>query len=942
MIEMTLPQNLLGDWIWLSKPVDETDKYCFFRHDFKLDETPGDAMIYIAACTSFHIYVNGRHVYYGESSLCKDKTYVHALDVAYCLEPGKNLICVVVHNSSLSSYASYCHRWGGMWLQMEIEGRFAFATDENWRVTAPDCYSIYELQHSSKGAFTEQFDFNLLPHEWLHAEEFNLLEWSHPDVIVPIDKQIPFFAERVLSGITCEDNFFSEEIVTGTVSREFYSTVVEYSDIMTKPGAYMAESFFYSEVDSTLDCQIFSDTVYKLFVNNELVKEQGQSKLTNGDIADVNNRTGSVLKQFVKPEFELRVKEGWNRIVLAQRLEISSYGFTLNMNMAPGQISLQRSSYQDSLPGWSIAGPLRTPLANIPSNVVLPDLKTSTFISSKPIDESAYHETLIFTRDNSPVVDDLRSFYLQEGAYVIVDLDTTSYALPQCYFEGHKGDVIDVVYGEHIVDGRVPSFDSSRGRNAESVTLAGKREYWMRFKPHGMRYVMLYARRAKEPIYVTDLKIRVVNHEYGNEGIFESNDMALNDIWKLSQKTLASSLGFNFMDSPCREKSQYLGEAMVQALSAFYLRGDYVASAKALEEFAAIQYETGEIPAMHPDDIYFNILDCSLLFPVWLQKHFMFTGDSAFLDKMIPAMRRLFRYIESYNPENSDIIYLSGPNAELECYIDYAPVDKRGIVTGLNAIYCRALLSGASLLDEIGEEDEAVIYRNKASKIANAIRELCWNEKKGLFADCWVDGSSADTFALQSNILTIYGGIALPEQREKILEAFLPGVGFDYLGDEYYTPYFQYFVLETLFAIGETLKGVNVLKDFWGGMLDYEAKTWPELYGPNKDVPFGGSSSMGSGTSPAYFIIQELVGIRPAAPGYQVVYFNPCLRALPNVKATVPTPAGNIHVYWVTEGNITTIDLESSHALTVIPQLTMDYECEINFNISDSITVVEG
>ncbi|MCK5835054.1 MAG: hypothetical protein KAG98_04935, partial [Lentisphaeria bacterium] len=188
MLEQKLPEMLTGSWIWLSGDNNETNKYCYFRTDFQVDEVKDSAEILIAAKSSFHLFLNGQHIYFGESALNSKKTYVHAIDIAYCLQPGLNLIAISVHNSNMKSHNSFSFQTGGCWAEIIIDGQAVLSTDGKWNVRAATCLYSSNLLKTVSGGFTEKLDFNKVEQSWIKSTVSLSSEWVKPDVIFPINQ----------------------------------------------------------------------------------------------------------------------------------------------------------------------------------------------------------------------------------------------------------------------------------------------------------------------------------------------------------------------------------------------------------------------------------------------------------------------------------------------------------------------------------------------------------------------------------------------------------------------------------------------------------------------------------------------------------------------------------------------------------------------------------
>jgi hypothetical protein len=140
-------------------------------------------------------------------------------------------------------------------------------------------------------------------------------------------------------------------------------------------------------------------------------------------------------------------------------------------------------------------------------------------------------------------------------------------------------------------------------------------------------YIMIYARRTRDAISITNTGIRKVSFSFTNPGGFNSSDELLNSIWMTGAHRLDATYDYTYRDSGTGIDGQLLGNAMIQAIASNFLLGDFPLSAKGLREFAEAQLPTGEFRAMAPTDDAVRRDDHALRQPVWLQKHVLHTDE---------------------------------------------------------------------------------------------------------------------------------------------------------------------------------------------------------------------------------------------------------------------------------------------------------------------------
>jgi hypothetical protein len=229
--------------------------------------------------------------------------------------------------------------------------------------------------------------------------------------------------------------------------------------------------------------------------------------------------------------------------------------------------------------------------------------------------------------------------------------------------------------------------------------------------------------------------------------------------------------------------------------------------------------------------------------------------------------------------------------------------------------------------------------------VARVVRELTWLPEQGLFADCWTEGEASDYTSWQSSVLAVYGGIARPEDYESILERlFCDDEPYELLAhSEANNPFFQFFVLESAFALGHREWAVRFMRWYWGAMLQRGATTWWELFDPNGNPNEVPSYSMchGYGVSPNAYLSAEVAGIRPAQPGFTRVFFNPLPEVTPWVKCRIPTPYGHIGVEWALgDGGQFTARINANYPLEVVPVLSPTIAETATIHVGDDVSIL--
>lgn len=369
-----------------------------------------------------------------------------------------------------------------------------------------------------------------------------------------------------------------------------------------------------------------------------------------------------------------------------------------------------------------------------------------------------------------------------------------------------------------------------------------------------------------------------------------TNDDVLNRIWDICKRAVQFGSQEQFVDCPSREKGQYLGDNTVIGHSHLYVSGDPRLFGKAIEDFALSAKVCPGLLAVAPGSFMQEIADYSLQWPMQLWQYYRFTGDADFLRRMAPIAEGILGYFKAY--ENADGLLESvtekwnlvdWPDNLRDGY-DFPltrPVGD-GCHNVINAWYYGCKLTVNAIREALGKPTEDL------SGLKKAFVKAFYHEAAKLFVDARGSGHSA----LHSNVLPLLFGLA-PEEavpaivnliRRKRLSC---GV------------YFSYFVLKALAKVEEYDLVYELIRcedeRSWVNMLREGATTCFEAWG--KEQKWNTSLCHPWASAPIPLLIEEIVGLKPAEPGWRKIRFRPRIpKELGEVQFEMRTPPGRIRV----------------------------------------------
>ena len=233
-------------------------------------------------------------------------------------------------------------------------------------------------------------------------------------------------------------------------------------------------------------------------------------------------------------------------------------------------------------------------------------------------------------------------------------------------------------------------------------------------------------------------------------------------------------------------------------------------------------------------------------------------------------------------------------------FIDWAEMDKCGAVCAEQMLLIQAYNAMAYFSRElgIGNPDELL---SKAEELKVKVSKKYWNQEKGAFIDSYASGKNHVT--RHANIFAIMYDIATEEQAESILKNVLQNDNITKIT----TPYFEGYELDVLAKLGMFSNVEDMLKSYWGGMLELGARTiWeefdPKMQGVQHYAMYGGkyekSLCHAWGATPIYLFGRYYLGVYPTSPGYETFTVEPSPGGLSEFCGTVPINGATVTVEW--------------------------------------------
>lgn len=482
----------------------------------------------------------------------------------------------------------------------------------------------------------------------------------------------------------------------------------------------------------------------------------------------------------------------------------------------------------------------------------------------------------------------------KEPVYLTFDFGAEAVGYPCLEFETADSGILYVGYSECLNgEGRV---DPTRQgiRQADTIRYGSGEHRWEMFGRRAFRYMQITVGCREKAVQLDKVGIRQLYYPFEKEGDFRCDDERLNEIYKISKKTLDLCMKENYEDCPLREKAQYLGDIKTEAVMNYYAFGDTKLIKKALIQFAQAQGTDGWMQSIAPGSTGHNIVDYLPLYIMTLKDYYLFTGDRETLRALYPAAAGTLRWLKD---QEDDRGFLTN-RPDWWIFIDWADLDKRDTVTALQCLYYRALLTAAKLSSVCGGISDRDGYLQKAARLRENIRKYLYRPEKGAFIDCLITPANPDLadekkkeqgrFSIQTNCIAVLTGVAGNEEKQAVRNSLQ-----NFRGQEVITGYFKNYEMLTYRILGMREKFWEGFQ-YWTRMAQRCAGTWWEIFDEKRPGIPNVSLCHGWASAPLNLLAGSVAGIRPLTPGYRDTLLKPDLFTLHEIHVRVPVPGGYV------------------------------------------------
>ncbi len=388
----------------------------------------------------------------------------------------------------------------------------------------------------------------------------------------------------------------------------------------------------------------------------------------------------------------------------------------------------------------------------------------------------------------------------------------------------------------------------------------------------GLRFGWVHVRSFDRPWHITDVRAVCQIKPANYDGRFACSDPLLTRIWYTGAYGVKVNL-----------QKDYFGAILMERSDRFSWTGDaHTSQAAALVAFGNRDFVKLNLDRTAHDSN--NIESYSLYWVLSLIDYFKYSGDTAALSQHLTNAQAKLDHANAIYADPRITFY--GHDERLGACFEEP--DRPETKNAYRMLFVRACREFGWAMRESGRAELAAQYERIADQRVSELRR---------------DPTWVDRFGLHAAAEAVDAGAATPADQERLFQREFS----DRLNRLSYSPFNQYFVIRAMARMNRPDEALTTVRDQWGGQIAYGGTTFFEVYRPSWNQALGRNDAVPNcqvgytslahpwGGGVTKWLSEEVLGIKPTAPGFATVEISPRPgRTLTWVEGIVPTPRGPI------------------------------------------------
>lgn len=396
----------------------------------------------------------------------------------------------------------------------------------------------------------------------------------------------------------------------------------------------------------------------------------------------------------------------------------------------------------------------------------------------------------------------------------------------------------------------------------------------------GFRFIRIDLLSSNTTIHLKEASAILRYRDIPYLGSFRCNDERLNDIWMTGAYTVHLNMQEYLWDGIKRDRLIWLGDMHPEVATIMNVFGHNEVVDKSID----LACELFPLPRWLNDMSAY-----SMWYLIIHYEWYMHNGNLDYLQKhrnyITGVIDRIDKCVDKDGNENlAESRFLDWPSTP----------NKAGVEAGYRALLCWSMEDAEKLCELLDEQE----YARRCNAISKRLKKQV-KQPNGL---------------KQAAALMSIAGLMKPEKACK--EVISVG------GAKDFSTFYGYYMLQALAQAGEYQQAVDIIRQYWGGMLDLGATTFwedfnldwarnagrldefvPEgkddIHGDFGDYCYPGfrhSFCHGWASGPTPWMTQHILGVEILDAGCKTLRITPHLGDLEWAEGTFPTPLGVVYI----------------------------------------------
>ncbi len=379
-----------------------------------------------------------------------------------------------------------------------------------------------------------------------------------------------------------------------------------------------------------------------------------------------------------------------------------------------------------------------------------------------------------------------------------------------------------------------------------------------------------------------------LEHEPSEDGNFVCSDERLNAIWRVGRQTVRLCLQDHIWDGIKRDRLVWLGDMHPEVSVVLRCFGALNIVPQSLDwardHFPLPQWMNG----MLPYSMWWVILQHDW----WMQ-----TADKKYLTQQQDYLHGLLLELLKQIGDDGKVSWRSG------LFLDWpSSPNQSAVAAGSHALLAWCLADGAKLCDILGEKALGATCRERVALLQKSAPPLPPTTE------------ASQQGSKQAAALLVLAGMANPQTANKQVLSQSPLKG--------QSTFYGFYALQAQALADDMTGALNVIRNYWGGMIDLGATSfwehfelaWTDNAGRVDELPISGKKDVhrdygdycyigyrhsfchGWAAGPTAFLSSSVLGVHFLEPGAKKVSIHPQLGDLQWAEGDIPTPLGPIHI----------------------------------------------